>query len=163
VVDLLKGDTVIKRSIEKIGINNGDLGTIRQDIQISRVENTDILEIIVNSDNRENVEKLADEIVVQGISLINDVLPIKEINTIQETSVSEHVINMRPNVNFKYNIVLGGVLGFIGIVFLIFLKHAVNNKISSEEDVKRYLGVKVLVSIPNRAHDLSIKRYFRIR
>lgn len=162
VVDLLKGDTVIRRAADKVGMN-GELETIRQGIQISRVENTDILEIIVNSDEQENAEKLADEILIQGISLINDVLPVEEINTIQETIVSEHVINMAPNVNFKRNIGVGGGFGFIGIVFLIFLKHAVNNKISSEEDVRRYLGLKVLVSIPSRVYGLRIRRYFQIR
>jgi len=166
VVDLLKGDTVIRRAADKVGIN-GELGAIRQDIQISRVENTDILEIIVNSDDRENVEKMVNEILAQGILLINDTLPVQKFDTIQDTRVSKYIVNVAPVVDFKLNTVVGGGLGFIGIIFLIFLKHAIDKRIASEEDIRKYLGLKVLVSIPNCAHGSQIKRrvkqYFRIR
>ncbi|HEY8361529.1 MAG TPA: hypothetical protein VIK77_01440 [Tissierellaceae bacterium] len=164
VVDLLKGDTVIRRAADKVGIN-GELGAIRQDIQISRID--DVLEIIVNGDNREKVEKMVDEILVQGILLINDTLPVQKFDTIQDTRVSKYIVNVAPVVDFKLNTVVGGGLGFIGIIFLIFLKHAIDKRIASEEDIRKCLGLKVLVSIPNCAHDSQIKprvkQYFRIR
>jgi capsular polysaccharide biosynthesis protein len=128
-----------------------------------RLNQANIIEICVNNEDREKAKVLAEQIREQGTSFIKNILPLDKLNVEQETVVSEDGLKSDSGINIKLNTVMGGVLGFIGIIFLILMKYTFSDKISTEEDVKKRLGLKVLVSIPNYAPDSKIKRYLSIR
>jgi len=160
--DLMESDMIVQKAMEKAMII-GEIENVRKNIEIRRASNANILEIVVNNKDKENAKILADEIREQGVSLVQNILPLDGFKIVQETVVTDDVIRSENGVNVKLNTVIGGVFGFISIIFLVFFKRALNDKIASEEDVKKYLGLKVLVSIPNYASHSRIKRYLSIR
>ena len=160
--DLMKGDTIVQKALEKAKINE-ETENVNKYIEIRRSEKANIIEICVNNEDREKAKVLAEQIREQGTSFIKNILPLDKLNVEQETVVSEDGLKSDSGINIKLNTVMGGVLGFIGIIFLILMKYTFSDKISTEEDVKKRLGLKVLVSIPNYAPDSKIKRYLSIR
>ncbi len=162
VVDLMRRETVIKKAVENARIEN-ELENVKNNLQFVSFENTNIIEIIVNHQSKILAKKLADEICKEGISLIRDILPMKEVKVkvIEDTLIS--TVKTDSQLNYSLNAFVGGVIGCIGVIFFVLLKHVVDDKIVSEEDIKECLGLEVLVSIPNYASNFKIKRYFRIR
>ena len=53
----------------------------------------------------------------KGTSFIKNILPLDKLNVEQETVVSEDGLKSDSGINIKLNTVMGGVLGFIGIIF----------------------------------------------
>ncbi len=162
VVELIKGDSIVKKAMDKANVI-GEIEDVRKNIEVKRIADTNIIEIIVNNENQAKARALADEIILQWASLVKDIFPLERFKVVQEVMVSNDVVKADAGANIILNIFVGSVFGFLGIIFVIFMKRALNEKIASEEDVRRYLRLKVLVSIPNKAYVPTIKRYLKIK
>ena len=108
-------------------------------------ENTLILNISVSNPDPYLAKELADKVRNVGAEHVTEVMNLKALNTVQEALIP----SSPSSPNIMRNTLIGGVAGVAltaGIILLIFL---MNDKIRSQDDVEKYLGIGVLGAIPS--------------
>jgi len=108
--------------------------------------NTEILEIKVKNNNRTDAMLIANELTRNFIVEANRVLPAGELNILDKAIISD--VPVSPNI--KLNIVIAFLLGVMISIGIVFLLEYMNTKVRTEEEIEKYLGIPVLVSIPNQ-------------
>ncbi len=138
------GDMVVLEEVaEDIG-NKYDVNTLKGFIQVSQPENTRIIEIRVRSPKAEDSKKIADSICRISQDKLVDVMGFDRINIIRDGSLEKNPSSPSTPLNLIYALAFGIIVSAI-IVIAIYLT---DNKISTQQDVEKYLNLNVLASIP---------------
>ena len=132
--------------IDYAGVNRG-YSELKNMITSSSVNETEIFEVVVTSEDPYEAEKIADAIAY--------ILPKRISSIIEGTSakvVDAAVVPSRPSSpNYTTNTLIGFLLGFALSVGLITLKEIFNVTIRTEEDVTQVCKHPILASVPNMA------------
>lgn len=162
VIELFKADIIIERSIATTGITE-EIEDIRAKVKIINSTQPNVIEIIVANEDQEIAISLANAIKDYGISFVSNAMDLISITLVGDAAISGSILEIEKPVNIPLNTIIAGALGILLSVFFIFIKYALYPKISSEEDIKRFLGYKVLLAIPNNDPPKGIKKYLKIR
>lgn len=87
---------------------------------------------------------------------INEVMELGDISVIDEALIPEAPI--KPNK--KLNLAIGGILGLMLGVMLVFFMEYMDNTIKTTDDIERYLGLPVLGLIPKVTFKTKRKRAY---
>lgn len=150
---LLKSRPVTDKVIEELGLKMSSTA-LANAITVTNQENTLILNISVSNPDPYLAKELADKVRDVGANHVTEVMNLKAMNTVQEA-----LIPSKPaSPNIMKNTVFGGAAGVVltaGIILLIFL---MNDKIRSQDDVEKYLGIGVLGAIPSTEDKTKTKK-----
>ena len=105
---------------------------------------TRIMSIGVTDDDPKEAKQIADTLRKAVSVQITEIMNADSVNTVEEGNLPTSPSS--PNV--KKNMMLGAMLGLVismGFVVLIFL---LDDTVKTPDDVEKYLGLNVLVSIP---------------
>lgn len=156
VLELTRSTTVLKRAIKNINtdLEIDDL-VERVSVSAESKKNSAILEISVMNENANLAQELADEIRETAKKFINNSMYIISFKVIEQANlpnepILEEIDEKNDNIigNILRRMVFGGFLGVFVSVFIIFIDFLLNDKIQTPDDVERYLGKRVLASIP---------------
>ena len=162
VIDLMKSETVIDQAMTNIKMN-GEASDIRNLVDAKMSEKPNVIEISVVNQEGTKARELADEIRVQGLNMVNNSMNLAGTNLVETAVVSSQPIYEDKPVKVSLNTAIGGVLGLMLVVFIIFIKYFLNNTIRTPEDVERYLGQRVLVSIPSHEDKKGWRELLTVR
>ena len=144
---------VTDKVIEELGLKMSSTA-LADAITVTNEANTLILNISVSNSDPYLAKELADKVREVGADHVTEVMNLKAMNTVQEA-----LIPSKPaSPNIMKNTVLGGAAGVVltaGIILLIFL---MNDKIRSQDDVEKYLGIGVLGAIPSTEDKTKTKK-----
>lgn len=155
-LELARSRTVFQRAIKNI---NSDL-RIDELMELVTVSSetqhdTSILEISVLNEKANLAKELADEIRETAKKFINNSINVESFRTIEQANlpnepIIEDVVENDDNAigEIIKRGILGGFLGVLASIFVIFINFASNDKIQVPDDVERYLGKRVLACIP---------------
>lgn len=113
-------------------------------LTVENPQNTRILMITVADTDPERAKMIVDEFAVVASDYISDKMDQDAPSIIEEGYVSGEQINS----NTARNTMLGGILGAFAACMLILLSHVMNDKITTSEDLEKYLGLNTLAAIP---------------
>lgn len=118
---------------------------LKKMITASAVNDTEIFEVVVTSDDPAEAELLANAIAA--------VLPQRISGIIENTSarvVDAAVIATKPSSpGYTINTVIGFIIGFIVCVAAILLRDMINTTIQAEEDVTQVCAYPILTAVPD--------------
>ena len=135
---IIKSDTVLQQVIENLG-----LGITYSELN-SRVDDTQVMKITVNSTSPEWAQTVCDEILAVSPDIIKEAVEAGSVKVISKAS-----LNLNPiSPNIKKNTALGAMVGLALALGIIVLQVLLDNKINTEEDVTKYLDMTVLGVIP---------------
>lgn len=118
--------------------------TIKKDITITNPEDSRMLYISVNTTNPQYSMDIANEIAKQTVEQLGDLMDSAPPKIAEKAVYPEE----QSSPSLAKNIIIGCVgLVFLYIAFLL-VRFLLDNKIDSEEDVEKYLGVPPIVVIP---------------
>ena len=150
---IIKSRRVVNTVIETLGLDMtyDDMLNI---LTVSNDSDTQIITIAIkHSDN-----KLASEIAnCFAQTLIEDLrkeMEISNIRVIDEAIISDKEVEPKRNINM----IIGGAIGAMAGVAISFLLSALDNKIKTHDDVKKYLKIKTLGIIPLNSLDVKGKK-----
>lgn len=116
----------------------------KQKVNVSLVNNTEIIQIEVTDTNPELTADIANHTAEVFMETVQDIMKVENVQVIDVAQVSKNPVSPRPLLN----IAIAGVLGFMVGVFIAFLREYLDNTIKTPEDIEKYLGVPVLGMIP---------------
>lgn len=138
---------VIDGAIKKIKEQNGKEFTradIKDMLEVSNVEDTRILNIVVTSENPEDACMIANAIAETTSSQMAEIMKSDPPTTVEKAEVESNPISP----SLVKNIFLGAVLAMLLVGGFLVVGYILNDNIKTEEHVTKYLGVPTLVTIP---------------
>ena len=140
---LITGRNVTKAVIEDLELDLS-IKELTELIEVTSRENTRVIQINVTHEDPEMAAQIANCVREVAAEQIQNIMDVDAVKTVYEADVPEQPSG--PNV--VMNTLLAGALGFLAMVGLLVLKCMLDDAITSEEDVERYLGLSTLGIIP---------------
>ena len=141
-------ELIVDRTVLETVIDNLDLkfsyGGLKNSVSVNNPEGTRILEITARTTDGKLSKKIADEVCKVAKEKIVDLMGIGRVNIISEG----HVPSNPSYPNKGQFIWTAFAASFLFSALIIFLLIITSDKIETEDDVKRYLELSVLATIP---------------
>lgn len=115
---------------------------LRENISVTAVNDTQIMELTVRSTNKD----LAQDIAVEIVNLTPAVIEELDLGEVGIVSAAKQDGQVSPSL--VKNTAISFAIGFAIALLIAFLKSLLDNTISSEEDIANYVGLPILGVIP---------------
>lgn len=142
-LELIVDRTVLNEVCQSLDLAYG-FETLKNLISLNNPENTRIIEVYVNTNNAAESQRIANKICEVAQKKIVDLMDVNQVNLFSEAYRPTAPSNVNLLANMKY-----GFLAAITLCCLyVFLRYYRNDKINTQEDVQKYLGLCTLGVIP---------------
>ena len=141
---IVKSDTVLNQVIANLGLNMS-YETLAGKVGVAAVDDTQVMEITVTDANPDGARQVCEQITQVAPDAILTAVEAGSVKVISAASVDPDPVS--PNV--MRNTAIAGVLGLVVCLGVLFLQVLLDNKINTEEDVTKQLGLNVIGVIPN--------------
>ncbi len=140
---IITSDSVLSQVIDELGIED-TIASLRKNISVSAVNDTQVLKITVNNSNPETAMNIANQLVKASDVKVREVYKISNIAIIDEAKTSD----VPYNVNHVKDIAIFTIVGLVFAIGVILILNMLDNTIGSSKDIENDLGSMVLASIP---------------
>lgn len=141
---MVKSHEVLDSVINKLDLDMS-YKSLYNDITINNPDNTRILEVTVETVNAELSKQIVDEVCCTAADNINKAMGVDQVNVYSKGTIGANPSNSIGMTTF----VLTAIATAIVVYIIYFIAFVVDDKIKTEEDVEKYLGLSVLGDIPN--------------
>lgn len=141
--EIIKSRRILEQVIDNMDINI-DYETLTKNVEVSSIENTELIVISVYDEDARLAKSIADEIASVFKKEIVDIYSIENISIIDQAQVSTKPYN----VNVLKQFVIGCGLGFLISSLIVALFFYFDDTIKTEEDIEQKIGLPVLGSVP---------------
>lgn len=141
---MIKSHEILDPVIEKLDLNMRYEGLYNR-ISINNPSNTRILEVTVRNPDPALAKQIVDEICVTAKDKINKTMGINKVNVYSKGNVATSPSNY---ISVKKYVKYGAAAAiFVYAIYVVIF--ILDDKIKTEDDVQKQLGVSVLGDIPN--------------
>ena len=130
--------------IQKLELQTG-YKALSESVSTSNPENTRILEVTVESDSPENAKRIVDALCEIGQEKIAEAMGFQQVNLYEYGTLSSKPCNTTSMTTY----LLAGVIAAILVYSAFLIVFLLDDRIRTEEDIERYLGLSILGNIPN--------------
>lgn len=155
--ELVKSKNILGEVISNLGISINE-EALRKNIQVTSVEDTELIEITVSNENPEYAAKIANETanvfkekIAQEIYKINNVYIVDQATASKEPS----------NVNYVKDIVIFAFIGAVVASLYVLILNMLDTTVKTQEDIESYVKIPVLATIP--VYDIDMHKLKRKR
>lgn len=141
---LLKSHSVLDEVIAQQNLSIS-YENLYSNVSTSNPSDTRILEVTVKSDTPQSAKQIVDAICIVGTVKIEEAMGFQQVNLYEYGIIETSPCNRTNPTNYLVLAVLVAILVYAGF-FLAFL---LDDRIRTEEDIERYLGLSILGDIPN--------------
>lgn len=156
---LLKSHSVVDEVIKRLDldITYTDLSA---SITTANPENTRILKVTVVSKSPELSKKIVDNVCEIGAKRIEKAMGFKQVNLFEYGIIDRIPVNVIGITTYLIIALISAVVTYTGFLFFYLF----DDKIKSDEDVQKYLGLHVIGNIPNiKDHSSNHYKYYKNR
>lgn len=143
--ELIKSNAVLREVIDSLNIHNLDEETLKNNIKVSAVTDTEMIKITVTNTNPSNAEIIANKIAEVFSDKIADIYKINNVYVVDKAEASQEP----SNINHTKDIVIFMFVGIVIACGYVLLVNMIDNTVKTETDIEKITGLKVLASIPN--------------
>ena len=151
--ELIKKRSVLGPVIDKLNLEMS-YDALKDSVSVTNAQDTRLVEISVTNADPELASKIADEIALTTINKVAEVMKTDKPSLVEKAFVPTAPVSP----NLPKNVVLGALLMAIVVVGVIVVKYLLDDTVKTEEDVKKYLGLNTLASLPDTKEAKRLKR-----
>lgn len=141
--EIIKSRRILETVIKNLTLNI-TYEELEKNVEVSSVNDTELIVISVYDENNIMAKNIADEIAEVFKQEITDIYSIENISIIDNALVSEKPYNVHVLKQF----VLGIALGFLISSAIIFFFYYIDDTIKNEKELEEKIGLSVLGSVP---------------
>lgn len=141
---IIKSDTVLQQVINNLGLAL-TYNELHDRVAVTAVDDTQVMKVTVQSDNPEWARQVCEQITLISPDVILESVEAGSVKLISQASVTPEPVS--PNV--MRNTAVATLLGLVVSVGIVILRELLDNKIKTEDDVRKYLDLPVVGVIPN--------------
>lgn len=150
--ELMTSSPVLRETIQELNLNIEE-AALKKRITITNPTNTRILIISATDPDPKQAQQIVNAISQNGSDYITQTLGV----TTPNISGGE-VADKPSSPNVKKNTAVGLIIGVLLAIVWIVISMLMNDTMTTEEDVEKYLHLTVLASVPDRAADAGKRR-----
>ncbi len=140
-VALLGGNNIQSKVAKELNV---DTNVVSSALSISNETDTQIISISATTTDPQLSKKIVDTTVNVFTNEVKETLNINNITTVDDARLQTSPVS--PSV--PKNIVIGGLVGAILSIGIIFIRFMLDNRLHTKEDVEKYLEIPNLGVIP---------------
>ena len=140
---LVRSKDVLSQVISNLGMDIS-WESLKNNISVSSVEDTEVLEISVETENAEYSANIANEIAKVFTEKVAEIYNINNVHIVDEAEVS----NTPSNINHKKDIIIFAFIGLVVSVIYVLVSNMLDTTIKTAEDIEKEFKLPVLASIP---------------
>ncbi len=119
---------------------------LRQMMNVTLLNNTEVIKITVKSVDPAEAQWIADEIAAVFMNNVSRIMQINNVQIIDKAALPTNPVSPR----ITLNIAIAGALGLMASVFIALLIEAMDQTIKVPEDIERILELPVIGMIPEQ-------------
>ncbi|MFZ7133066.1 MAG: YveK family protein [Eubacteriales bacterium] len=146
-IEMVRSQTVMENAIAKLKLTETPKELL-EDLSVTNQEGSNVISLSVLNPDADLATKIVGTIRQEAILFAESAIDLDSIDINGNAVLLSDPILEKSPVNIKLNTIIGGILGLMVIIFIIFLQIMLNDKIQTSEDVEKYLGLRVLAIIP---------------
>lgn len=141
---LLKSHSVLDEVLQELNLEI-DYDNLSKNVSTSNPDDTRILEVTVESNSPERAKQIVDTLCKIGQEKITEAMGFQQVNLYEYGTLDPEPCNTTGLTTYLLVGIIAAVLAY-SLFLVIFL---LDDRIRTEEDIERYLGLSVLGDIPN--------------
>ncbi len=141
--EIIRTPDILLSSMEKAKINS----TIEQEqnkLTVIAIANTQILEVNYRSFDPNEARDFIYNLTSEFIKVSKEIVPNGNIEVVQKVRLPEKPVSP----NKKINVLIGGLVGMILGIAIVFLIERFDNTIKSKEELEKELGIPTIGTVP---------------
>lgn len=142
---MIKSDRILQQVIDNQNLNM-TVSQLSKYISVSTINKTQVMRIKMTHPDADFAERIVAEIVKIAPPIIKEVFEASSVHKLGEAKIDNNGNPVSPNL--KKNTIIGALVGLALILLIVFLRHLINNKFMTEEDVIKTLNVPLIGIIP---------------
>ena len=149
--ELVKSKNVLRQVISNLGINVNE-ANLRQNVSVSSVKDTELIEITVSNENAGYSAKIANEIAKVFTEKVGEIYNINNVHVVDEAEVS----STPSNVNHAKDIVIFAFIGAVIAIMYVLIANMLDTTVKTQQDIEKLTKCPVLASIP--IYDMGMEK-----
>lgn len=141
--ELIKSKNILRQVISNLGLRISE-GSLRGNISVNSVKDTELIEITVSNENATYAAKVANEIAKVFTEKVEEYYNINNVHIVDEAEVS----NAPSNIHHVKDVILFAAIGMAVAVAYVLIINMLDVTIKSTEDIEKGFGIPVIASIP---------------
>ena len=150
--ELIRSKTVIREVMENLKIKDLKETTVKNNITVSSVRDTELIEITVKDENPERATNIANEIAKVFTVHVAEIYNINNVHVIDKAETN----NIPYNVHHAKDIFVFVLIGVIFSIVSIIIISLLDTTVKTQEDIKKTTGMLILAEIPEISFDLKV-------
>lgn len=150
---LVRSKDVLGQVISNLGIDIS-WEELRNNVTVSSVEDTEVLEISVTNLNPEYAADIANEIAKVFTDKVGEIYNINNVHVVDEAETP----NEPSNINYQKNIVIFAFIGAVIAVLYVLIANMLDTTIKTADDIEKQFKLPVLASIPMHGTEMQKKK-----
>lgn len=152
--------SVIVKSKDVLGqvISNLDMNIsweqLRNNVTVSSVEDTEVIQISVTNGNSQYAADIANEIAKVFIEKVSEIYNINNVYVLDEAEVE----NVPSNINHSRDVIIFAFIGAVIAVVYVLVANMLDTTIKTAEDIEKQFKLPVLASIPVYGTEMQKKK-----
>ena len=141
--EIVKSKDVLRTVISNLNIAIEE-GTLRNNISVTSVKDTELIEITVTNTNPSYAEKIANEIAKVFTDKVADIYNINNVYVLDRAEIQ----TVPYNVNHLKDIIMFAFIGLVIAGIYVLLANMLDTTIKTQEDIEKLFKLPVLANIP---------------
>ena len=141
--ELVTSNDVVRQVITNTGMDISE-EALKSSIEVSSVEDTDVIKISVTNQNPTYATKLANETAKAFMEKVAEIYNINNVHVVDEAEEPQSP----SNVNHLKDVVIFTFIGVVIAVGYVLIANMLDNTIKTREEVERLYKVPVIAEIP---------------
>ena len=151
--ELVKSNNVIRQVISNLGINVSE-ESLKNNISVTSVKNTELIEITVTTENPKYAADIANEIARVFSDKVAEIYNINNVHIVDEAETPTDP----SNINHTKDVIIFAFIGVVVAVIYVLIANMLDTTIKSADDIERQFKLPVLASIPIYGADMQKKK-----
>ena len=152
--ELVTRKSIIRQVISNLGINVNE-NTIRNNITVNSVKNTELIEISVTNENPIYAAQIANETAkVFTEEIAGKIYNINNVHVIDEAEVSK----TPSNINHQKDIVTFAFVGIVVSIIYVLMANMLDTTVKTAEEIEKTFKIPVLASVPICGTEMQKKK-----
>lgn len=141
--ELVKSKNVLRKVISNLNIDVQE-ESLRNNINVTSVKDTEIIQISVTNANASYAYKIANEIAKVFTEKVSEIYNINNVHVVDEAELEE----MPSNINHLKDIVIFAFIGLIISILYVLIANMLDTTVKSPEEIEGELKLPILALIP---------------
>lgn len=141
--EIVKSKNIIRQVISNLGMKL-DEDSLRKNVTVSSVKDTELIEITVTNENPSYSAKIANEIAKVFTAKVKEIYNIENIQIVDEAEVE----TTPSNINRPKDVMIFTFIGLVIAAGYVLIANMLDTTIKTAEEVEKEFKVPVLATIP---------------